>query len=218
MPWHLLWPPDVLPGTTFGGPLALLGSVVGCWGACCQELALGLLLSTAKEHELSVVLTLMVIPPPSMSNITSQTVVFYYPVECVIVVIISSSYIKALDLWYRNILSNQLVWWSPLLPWYRILMHNLNSSGTNTSACIAFLWHYSIVLYYVCASTAGTGTVTVFFVCFTSELNYAKFYHQGFWVESKSVMQHCCEDSVTHIRNTSQWKLCVQQCGPSSCC
>lgn len=109
MPWHLLWPLDVLPGTTFGGPLALLGSVVGCWGACCQELALGLLLSTAKEHELSVVVTLMVITPPSMSNITSQTVVFYYPVECVIVVIISSSYIKALDLWYRNILSNQLV-------------------------------------------------------------------------------------------------------------
>lgn len=61
-----------------------------------------------------------------------QTVVFYYPVERVIVIIISSSYIKALDLWYGNILSNQLVWWGPLLPWQRILIHNLKSSSDST--------------------------------------------------------------------------------------
>lgn len=81
----------------------------------------------------------------------SDSIVFYYPAECVIVTMISRSYIKALDLWYRNILSNQLVWWGPLLPWNRILIHNLkssaDSSGTNASACTALLWHSSIVFY-----------------------------------------------------------------------
>lgn len=70
---------------------------------------MGLLLSTVTEHEFSVVTALMVITPLSMACVTGHTVVFYYPVERVIVIIISSSYIKALDLWYRNILSNQLV-------------------------------------------------------------------------------------------------------------
>lgn len=87
MPWHLLWALVALPGTTSGGLLARLGSDVGCWGVCCQELALGLLLSTVKEHELSVVTTLMVITPPSMACVSGQTAVFYYPVEHVIVII-----------------------------------------------------------------------------------------------------------------------------------
>lgn len=79
--WPLLWPLEVLPGTTSGGPLARLTSDVGCWGVCSWELVLALLLSTAKEHELSVVTTLMVITAPSMAPGTGLTVVLYHPLD-----------------------------------------------------------------------------------------------------------------------------------------
>ncbi len=67
MLWSFLPPSATLAGTTSGGPLLWFGWDACCWGCCWRELALGLFLSTVKEHVLSVVTTLIIIIPPSIT-------------------------------------------------------------------------------------------------------------------------------------------------------
>lgn len=64
--WSFLPPSFTLDGTTSGGPLLWLGWDACCWGGWWREPALGLFLSTVKEHLLSVVTTFIIIIPPSI--------------------------------------------------------------------------------------------------------------------------------------------------------
>lgn len=74
--WSFLLLPVPPAGTTSGGPLLWFGcDACCCW--CCgwQGLALGLFLSTVKEHVLSVVTTLIIITPPSITAAVGLTAV-----------------------------------------------------------------------------------------------------------------------------------------------
>lgn len=105
-----------LAGTTSGGPLPWLDWDAWCWGGCWRELALVLFLSTVKEHVLSVVTTLIIIIPPSIAAAAGLAAV-PPPYR-----LLSGSQLKigpvskpSIFLQSRTVLSNQPVWWFPVL-------------------------------------------------------------------------------------------------------
>ncbi len=128
MLWSFLPPSATLAGTTSGGPLLWFGWDACCWGCCWRELALGLFLSTVKEHVLSVVTTLIIIIPPSIT----AAVVWqqYHPPYT----LLSGSQMQQapvskpwMFLQSRTVLSNQPVWWFPV----QLLRQHRHKNGSS---------------------------------------------------------------------------------------